>query len=170
MRCGSFAAAREDTVHPRLRSGDCGRLLNFTVRRPPAMRYLVVCASCVLLTTLVTLKGCAVSGLPEHLLTKLQKCLNQVSASTTEGDFTSPCVHLDVTPLNGATIAQLSTSLGPPGISSDDYIAVPPNPNAPYECRWAFYRIRAIAGGGPELQCVSEDRVTCKEVRWAQTL
>jgi len=135
----------------------------------------------VILGLAILLQGCAMAGSPtpanangthpsEVLLSKLKECLAAVRAAPDNDDFTSPCVHLDVASLTGVTIAQLKSSLGAPGISSDDYVSVPNDPSAPrppYECRWAFYRLnKAVMGGGPELQCESADRRTCTRVRW----
>src|SRR5579862_3226190 len=102
----------------------------------------------------------------QDILVRLKNCFADVSARS--GDrFVSPCAKVDVASLGGVTIEQLKKTLGPPGISSDDY--VPSSP--PYECRWAFYRLPSdvAMGGGPELQCVSADGVTCRQVRWVWT-
>ena len=108
----------------------------------------------------------------QALLGKLNQCLAEVAAKPHE-IFTSSCTNLDITKLRGMTIAQLRTSLGPPGVSSDSYVSVPKDvsaPRPPYECRWAFYSLpENIIGGGPELQCVSEDGRTCNLVRWVMT-
>ena len=137
-----------------------------------------------LLITFFMLQSCAVPGSRtpaqvagterrQQLLVSLKQCLNRV-ASANDHDSVSSCVHLEVAILNGITIAELKSSLGPSDISSDDYVVVPGTPNAtppPYEVRWAFYRLtKFVSGGGPELQCVSDDKLTCSQVRWVQTL
>jgi len=108
----------------------------------------------------------------QELLAKLKACLADVH-TTSDKAFASPCVHLDVTSLNGITIAQLSGTLGRSDISSDDYVNGPTtsDTHTPYEWRWAFYRLDdVLEGGGPELQCESDDRLTCTQVRWVLTL
>jgi hypothetical protein len=170
--------AREDSVRPRRLSGASGRRpLNFTVRRPFVMPRRSVCR---LTVWLLLLQGCAAPHTPalsgaesgHDLLRKLRQCLADVPA---RGDlnYASPCAHIDVASLSGLTVAQLKAALGPPGISSDDYVCASNKPSAPlppYECRWAFYRLPAdVLGVGPELQCLSEDRVTCKKVGWVLT-
>ena len=112
------------------------------------------------------------------LLAELKRCLTEVDTHNNE-HFISPCVRMNVARLSGISIAQLEAALGRPGISSDDYVSVPdhPNPGAqkqPYEARWGFYKypidsVTVTVGGGPELQCVSPDGVTCKQVLWVHT-
>ena len=57
----------------------------------------------------------------QELLVKLKTCLADVH-TTNDKDFTSPCVHLDVTSLSGITIAELKSTLGRADVSSDDYV------------------------------------------------
>jgi hypothetical protein len=129
----------------------------------------LICSLCFYFTLL--LQGCAMPG-SRDLLPKLASCLAEVR-TTSNQNFTSSCTTLHVSRLSGITLAELKASLGPPGISSADYIHVQADPRAPrepYECRWAFYRLpEGFVGGGPELQCVSGDRTTCKQVRWVET-
>jgi hypothetical protein len=159
--------------------------LKLIVRRPLAMPHRRVC--CIRFGFLITffmLQSCAVPGARtpaqvastegrQQLLVSLKQCLKQVASANDHGAVSS-CVHLDVAILNGIAIAQLKSNLGPSGISSDDYVVVPGTPSAtpqPYEGRWAFYRLtKFVSGGGPELQCVSDDKLTCSQVRWVQTL
>ena len=107
-----------------------------------------------------------------ELLGRLKECLDAVAKSGDE-NFVSPCIRLDVAGLSGLALANLKARLGAPGISSDDYVSVPNNANAPpqpYEVRWAFYRLpKSVLGGGPELQCISLDKVVCTQVRWVMT-
>jgi hypothetical protein len=157
-------------VHPRLCSGSCVRPLNFTVRRPlmtprrfvfPLTLGIVVLLQGVAIT--VSDAGDLNGADTGQLLQKLKQCLAELPRESDKG-FTSPCISLDVTTLSEISIVRLKAALGPPAISSDEYISE----RRPYEIRWAFYRLprRVVAGGGPELQCVSEDRVTCKHVLW----
>lgn len=140
------------------------------------LRYLV-------LYFIVLLQGCVMPQTPppgappigpdgDELLVKLKHCLREVRSARAES-FTSPCATLDVTALIGIPIGQLKKRLGAPGISSDDNVHAPRDPSSlepPYEARWAFYKLPAGAlGGGPELQCVSPDRATCRKVRWVET-
>ena len=165
--------APEKIVRPRRDSNTARWPLKLAVRRPNrAYRssWRLALASTLLL------QGCAAESASNRdtILATLKQCLADVSAKG-EQDFVSPCTTVHVASLSGITLAQLKTGLGPPGISSDDYIAVPksasaPRQRPPYECRWAFYALRpGWVGGGPELQCVSPDRVTCKQVRWVMT-
>jgi hypothetical protein len=91
-----------------------------------------------------------------------------------EGEFLSPCARLSVANLSGITFERLQDTLGPPGLcdqgGSYDNVPKPGVRPVPfvYECRWGFYRLEGL-GGGPELQCLTEDRVTCQRVRWVQT-
>jgi hypothetical protein len=103
----------------------------------------------------------------QEILLKLKQCRADVRAQDGSKWFLSPCAHLDVRPLSGVAIAQLEATLGPRDVSSGDYVPAPQR----YESRWAFYRLpRNVAnGGGPELQCVSDDRRICTEVRWVRT-
>jgi hypothetical protein len=154
------------------------RPLNFTVRRPLMMPCRLVWPLGLYLA--FALQGCAtprvrddVTAARQDLLLKLKRCLADVPARSPEG-FWSPCARLNVSTLNGVTIAQLEANLGPHGVSSYDYVSVPKDPSAPpppYECRWAFYRLppNVALGGGPELQCVSSDTRTCEQVRWVLT-
>jgi len=154
----------------------CVRPLNLIVRRPLNMPRRSSCHLSLALAFL--LDGCATLHLStsahrsQVTLATLKQCLADVPSASGNG-FVSPCAKLNVAGLSGLSIAELKDSLGTPGISSDDYVFVPNDPSAPpppYECRWAFYRLSdAVLGGGPELQCVSTDRVTCKEVRWVLT-
>lgn len=158
----------------------CARPLKRGVRRPLVMPRRLVYLS---LALALLAQGCAIPGshtpdaartdTSQELLPRLKQCLADMPGKSDLG-FVSPCTHLAVASLSGSTIAQLRVSLGRPGVSSDDYVFVPnagsPTP-PPYECRWAFYTLPAnvVLGGGPELQCISEDRLTCKEVRWVRT-
>jgi len=151
-------------------------------RRPQAMLHRLICRFGFYFALL--LQGCSMPGTSaptsnsygstssRDLLSQLASCLAEVRATSNQS-FTSSCAALHVSRLRGITLAQLKTSLGAPGISSDDYIHVPADPKAPrepYECRWAFYNLpEGYIGGGPELQCVSPDRATCKKVRWVET-
>ena len=105
------------------------------------------------------------------LLSKLRGCLDVVKASSSR-DFVSPCAKDGVASLSGIALVDMVSALRPQGISSDDYTCVsrPDSPcgNATYEARWGFYRLEGL-GGGPELQCVSEDRKICMKVRWVIT-
>ena len=135
------------------------------------------------LVSVLLIHGCAspvqpvpssnVTPQAQHLLADLKGCLAAIPSKSDVG-FTSPCARSDLRILRGISLARLKADLGEPVISSGDYVYVPNNKSAPlppYECRWAFYTLPAnvIAGGGPELQCVSANRVTCTELRWVVT-
>jgi hypothetical protein len=94
----------------------------------------------------------------KQLLIKLRTCLDEVNASKADA-LTSSCANIEVAALTGISLARMTEELGPPGLCGV---------NGSYECRWGFYKLPGL-GGGPELQCVAEDRVTCKQIRWIQT-
>src|SRR5262245_8323258 len=95
------------------------------LRRPQAMAHHSICRlgfSFVLL-----LQGCGNGSSSRDLLPRLASCLAEVRATTSQ-NFTSPCSTLHVSKLSGITLAQLKSTLGAPGISSDDYVYVPKDP------------------------------------------
>jgi len=107
----------------------------------------------------------------------LQRCLSEVRASSTaklvartDRPFESPCYQSDVSALRGITIAQLDASLNTSAAWRGAHVCGSETPVS-YECRWAFYKFppNIVTGGGPELQCVSDDTLTCREVRWVRT-
>jgi hypothetical protein len=166
---------------PDLRSID---LLQTTTFMPHASaRRLGLCAFLILQSCAAPHQAAPTTNTAiarNHLLAELKGCLAAVAAEN-KNHFISPCIRLDVAQLSGITLAQLEAALGKPGISSDDYVSVPdhPDPSAhqpPYEARWGFYTYPVVpgssevtVGGGPEMQCVAPDRVTCQQVLWVHT-
>jgi hypothetical protein len=151
--------------------------LKLIVRRPLNMRRRTIRYVIVLLASL--LQSCATSSVstPSQenvaLLTALNKCLKDMPTVSPAG-FVSPCAKMTVAGLSGISIQYLENQLGHPDVSSGDYVFAPNDKSAPpppFECRWGFYRLppNIVNGGGPELQCVSEDRRTCNPVRWVRT-
>lgn len=135
----------------------------------------VLQASGVLLAALLV--ACSTPGTYSHdaarkeLLQTLRQCLAQVSIHNDKEGFQSPCVHEDVSSLNGITRGALIAALGPPQFCTSptggDFPKVEDCP-AEENPQWSFYRLpqSVYAGGGPELMCESDIRRRCVRVLW----
>jgi hypothetical protein len=99
------------------------------------------------------------------LLGELHGCLGEVSMSRP-----SPCLKLNLAPLNGIPRDELMAALGPPTFCLlPSY--VPKGPDCPsHYNQWAFYKLRPdTVGGGPELNCKVDQTERCAVVRWANS-
>ena len=100
----------------------------------------------------------APSAARKELLIKLRTCLDEVDA-TMDDNYTSSCAYMKVTALKGIRLKVMREALGSPGVCGANA--------SYYQCNWGFYKLPdGDLGGGPELQCYSEDRTICKQVRW----
>jgi hypothetical protein len=121
---------------------------------------------------LTALTACALCGLtachesPEktraNLLGKLGECLKEVSI-----ERPSPCLKLDLSPLNGIAREDILRALGPPTFCTLP-VYVPKGPDCPsHYNQWSFYRLpQGTIGGGPELTCDVDQIGHCAAVRW----
>jgi hypothetical protein len=109
------------------------------------------------------------------LLQTLRKCLAEVPL---RGDrstlFVSPCVQMDVSPLNGIDRGKLADALGPPHYCTDQTQgSFPVKDECPYAMnpQWSFYRHpeHTIGGGGPELICEAQSHQYCITVEWRRS-
>jgi hypothetical protein len=120
--------------------------------------------SCICITATLLLQAMPASAnktpsaAAEKLLIELRTCLDQVDA-TMDVNFTSPCAYMKVTALKGIRLKMMREALGSLGVCGANA--------SYYQCKWGFYKLQDDDfGGGPELQCYSEDRTICKQVRW----
>jgi hypothetical protein len=111
----------------------------------------------------------------EKLLQTLRQCLAEVPL---RGDksalFLSPCVALDVSPLNGISRGRLIDALGPAQYCTDQTQgSFPAKEDCPFTMnpQWSFYRHpeHTIGGGGPELVCEAHSQVYCATVDWRRS-
>jgi hypothetical protein len=111
-----------------------------------------------------------------ELLQSLRECLVAVpSRGEKNKEFVSPCIRLDVSPLNGISRTRLIDALGPArfctsqtdtGFPEKDDCPVDQNP------QWSFYRLAdsIVSGGGPELVCFANHTRYCVTVEWRRSL
>jgi hypothetical protein len=101
-----------------------------------------------------------------ELLEKLHQCRAELPKEHPTGQFVSPCVKLDPSPLNGISRNELAAALGPPtsciGLSeagSPNGLDCPPQ----LDPKWSFHQIGRY---GPELSCDTDEKQRCEAVRW----
>jgi hypothetical protein len=131
------------------------------------------------LTLLAMLAASACSALAPHqnradLLKALRQCLNEVPKRGA-ASFESPCVHKDVSSLNGITRAELISALGPAQFCTapayggfPTALDCPPDENP----QWSFYALpeNIILGGGPELVCEADGHPYCVRLLWRRSI
>ncbi len=111
----------------------------------------------------------------EELLQQLRQCLAEVPIhGEKNADFVSPCIRLNVAPLNGISRGRLADALGRAsfcigkegsGFPKSDDCPTDQNP------QWSFYRLAnpAVGGGGPELVCTADKKSYCETVEWRRS-
>jgi hypothetical protein len=110
----------------------------------------------------------------QELLQKLRQCLAEVPIRGEKtAAFVSPCVRLDVSPLNGIPRGQLTDALGRASFCiGHDGSGFPKSEDCPTDQnpQWSFYRLAnpAVGGGGPELVCEA-NRTYCVTVEWRRS-
>jgi hypothetical protein len=109
------------------------------------------------------------------LLDTLRACLAEVPLRGDKGStFISPCVQIDVSPLNGIGRARLIDALGPAQYCTDQTQgSFPTHEDCPFTLnpQWSFYRHpeHAIGSGGPELVCEAQSQLYCATVEWRRS-
>jgi hypothetical protein len=114
---------------------------------------------------------------PAHkeLLQTLRQCLAEVPIRGEKNkEFVSPCVRLDVSPLNGIARSRLIDALGPARFcTSQTETSFPEKEDCPVDQnpQWSFYRLAdsIVSGGGPELVCVANKLTYCVTVEWRRS-
>ena len=114
---------------------------------------------------------------PAHaeLLQKLHQCLAEVPIRGEKNvDFVSPCIRLDVAPLNGISRDHLVDALGRASFCiGHDGSGFPKSDDCPTDQnpQWSFYRLAnpAVGGGGPELVCEANKKAYCETVEWRRS-
>ena len=110
-----------------------------------------------------------------ELLQKLHQCLAEVPIhGEKNADFVSPCIRLDVAPLNGISRGQLVDALGRASFCiGRDASGFPKSEDCPTDenPQWSFYRLAnpAVGGGGPELVCEANNKAYCETVEWRRS-
>jgi hypothetical protein len=111
----------------------------------------------------------------KELLETLRQCLVEVPIrGQKNAEFVSPCVRLDVSPLNGIGRSRLIDAVGPPQFcTNQSQSSFPEKDDCPVDQnpQWHFYR-RAdplVSGGGPELICEANKETHCVTVEWRRS-
>jgi hypothetical protein len=90
-------------------------------------------------------------------------------------EFVSPCITMDVSPLNGIPRSRLIDALGPAQFctgENKDSSSFPTTEDCPFEQnpQWSFYRhVDATLGGGPELICEANSHLYCVTLEWRRS-
>jgi hypothetical protein len=111
----------------------------------------------------------------KELLQTLRQCLVEVPIRGEKNqEFVSPCIRLDVSPLNGITRSRLIDALGPARFcTSQTETSFPQKDDCPVDQnpQWSFYRLAdsIVSGGGPELVCVANKHRYCVTVEWRRS-
>jgi hypothetical protein len=111
----------------------------------------------------------------EELLQKLRQCLAEVPIrGEKNADFISPCIRLDVSPLNGISRSRLADALGRASFCiGKEKSGFPEHEDCPTDenPQWSFYRLAnpAVGGGGPELVCTANNKSHCETVEWRRS-
>ena len=111
----------------------------------------------------------------KELLQTLRQCLVEVPIRGEKNkEFVSPCVRLDVSPLNGITRSRLIDALGPARFcTSQTETSFPEKDDCPADQnpQWSFYRLAdsIVSGGGPELVCAANKQSYCATVEWRRS-
>ena len=109
------------------------------------------------------------------LLDTLRQCLAEVPLRGDKGmTFISPCVRLDVSPLNGIGRLKLIDALGPAQYCTDQTQgSFPTHEDCPFAMnpQWSFYRHpeHSVGEGGPELVCEAQSQLYCVTVEWRRS-
>jgi hypothetical protein len=109
------------------------------------------------------------------LLDTLRQCLAEVPLRGDRGArFISPCVAMDVSPLNGISRGALIDALGPAQYCMDKTEgSFPKKDDCPFEMnpQWSFYRQpeHSYGEGGPELVCEAQHQTYCTTVEWRRS-
>ena len=111
----------------------------------------------------------------KELLQTLRQCLVEVPIRGEKNkEFVSPCIRLDVSPLNGIARGRMIDVLGPARFcTSQTETSFPEKDDCPVEQnpQWSFYRLAdsIVSGGGPELVCVANKHTYCETVEWRRS-
>jgi hypothetical protein len=109
------------------------------------------------------------------LLETLRQCLAEVPLRGDRGvTFISPCVTIDVSPLNGIGRLKLIDALGPAQYCTDQSQgSFPTHEDCPFAMnpQWSFYRQpeHSAGAGGPELVCEAQSQLYCVTVEWRRS-
>ena len=112
----------------------------------------------------------------EKLLQSLRQCLVEIPIRGDKTkEFVSPCITMDVSPLDGIPRSHLIDALGPAQFcigENKDSSSFPKTEDCPFEQnpQWSFYRHpNATIGGGPELICEANSHLYCVTVEWRRS-
>jgi len=111
----------------------------------------------------------------QQLLQSLRQCLVEVpSRGEKNQGFVSPCIRLDVSPLNGISRSRLIDALGPARFCTNSFdSSFPEKDDCPLDQnpQWSFYRLAdaIVSGGGPELVCMANKTRSCVTVEWRRS-
>ena len=110
----------------------------------------------------------------EKLLQTLRQCLVEVPIRGEKNkDFVSPCIVMDVSPLNGIARSKLIAALGSAQFcTSAAGGSFPKTEDCAFEenPQWSFYRhVGSTIGGGPELICEANSHLYCETVEWRRS-
>jgi hypothetical protein len=112
----------------------------------------------------------------EQLLQSLRQCLVEIPIRGEKNkEFVSPCITMDVSPLNGIPRSRLIDALGPAQFctgENKESSSFPTTEDCPFEQnpQWSFYRhVDATLGGGPELICEANSHLYCVTLEWRRS-
>jgi hypothetical protein len=111
----------------------------------------------------------------KQLLQTLRECLVEVpSRGDKDKGFVSPCIRMDVSPLNGISRSRLIDALGPARFcTSSTDTSFPEKDDCPLDQnpQWSFYRLAdaIVSGGGPELICFANKTRSCVTVEFRRS-